>query len=114
MRRASRPGPGRGASPELGHSCSALAMSVLAMFFSPARYSSLTDSNLGQRPEREVQHHPPTARPRAWLQFWKPQGAMGLELPTQRSGEMLGPPAVGPPYVLPQPSPGTPNLSRYT
>lgn len=35
--------------PELGHSCSALAMSVLAMFFSPARYSSRTDSNLGRQ-----------------------------------------------------------------
>lgn len=33
-------------SPELGHSCRALAISVLAMFFSPARNSSLTDSNL--------------------------------------------------------------------
>lgn len=56
-----------GASPELGHSCSALAMSVLAMFFSPARYSSLTDSNLGQRPERAVQRRPPTAWPWALL-----------------------------------------------
>lgn len=35
--------------PELGHSCSALAMRVLAMFFSPARYSSRTDSNLGKQ-----------------------------------------------------------------
>lgn len=37
--------------PELGHSCSALAMSVLAMFFSPARYSSRTDSNLRKGPQ---------------------------------------------------------------
>lgn len=33
-------------SPELGHSCRALAIRVLAMFFSPARNSNLTDSNL--------------------------------------------------------------------
>lgn len=33
-------------SPELGHSCRALAINVLDMFFSPARNSSLTDSNL--------------------------------------------------------------------
>lgn len=33
-------------SPELGHSCRALAISVLEMFFSPALNSSLTDSNL--------------------------------------------------------------------
>lgn len=32
--------------PELGHSCRALAISVLEMFFSPALNSSLTDSNL--------------------------------------------------------------------
>lgn len=31
-------------------------MSVLAMFFSPARYSSLTDSNLRTKAEREVQY----------------------------------------------------------
>lgn len=42
--------------PELGHSCKALAMSVLAMFFSPARYSSRTDSNLGRQ---AVDIHPP-------------------------------------------------------
>lgn len=32
--------------PEFGHSCKALAIRVFAMFFSPALYSSLTDSNL--------------------------------------------------------------------
>lgn len=40
---------GQESLPELGHSCSALAMRVLAMFFSPARYSSRTDSNLGKQ-----------------------------------------------------------------
>lgn len=64
------------ASPELGHSCRALAMRVLAMFFSPARYSSLTDSNLRRRPRggssarrpppAHHAHHLPTTRPHFW------------------------------------------------
>lgn len=33
-------------SPELGHSCNALAIRVFAIFFSPALYSNRTDSNL--------------------------------------------------------------------
>lgn len=36
----------RPSSPELGHSCNALAIRVFAMFFSPALYSNRTDSNL--------------------------------------------------------------------
>lgn len=43
--------------PELGHSCKALAISVLAMFFSPALYSSRTDSNLGDGESRLAVTH---------------------------------------------------------
>lgn len=38
--------------PELGHSCSALAIRVFAMFFSPALYSNRTDSSLKERAPR--------------------------------------------------------------
>lgn len=41
-------------SPELGHSCRALAIRVLAMFFSPARNSNLTDSNLFHMTNRHI------------------------------------------------------------
>lgn len=41
-------------SPELGHSCRALAIRVLAMFFSPARNSNLTDSNLFHKTNRHT------------------------------------------------------------
>lgn len=36
----------KSSSPELGHSCNALAIRVFAIFFSPALYSNRTDSNL--------------------------------------------------------------------
>lgn len=117
-------GPARepgGRLPELGHSCSALAISVFAMFFSPARYSSLTDSSLRNGAHRDGPAPTRAAPGQAQLQSRSSRDAPGLGLPARPGGalppEKRGtgarpPHHEGPRRPPPQPRPGSPTSRR--
>lgn len=116
-------GPARepgGRLPELGHSCSALAISVFAMFFSPARYSSLTDSSLRNGAHRDGRAPTRAASGQAQLQFRSSRDAPGLGLPARPGGALppekqgtgAPPPHEGPRRPPPQPRPGSPTSHR--